>query len=100
MTRVNYDDTTPDIVSAILAKVTTMIDAASPAVVLEIEAQIRQEHGGQRVYVQKTRRSLSPEKRRAVFSDGMTAMSDADIAMRHKISRATLYRIIKRGGID
>jgi Mor family transcriptional regulator len=100
MKRVNYDDTTPDIVSAILAKVNTMIDTASPAVVLEIEAQIRQEFGGQRVYVQKTGRRLSVEKRSAVFRDGMTKISDEEIVRRHKISRATLYRIIKQGGID
>ena len=41
---------------------------------------------------------LTAEQRQAVFADGKSNMPTPEIITKHKISRATLYREMKKGG--
>lgn len=88
----------PDIVSIMLARVVAMAPGFSAALALQIEQQLRAEYGGLRVRIPKRGKYLTPDQRQAVFKDGLTAMPTSDITTKHKISRATLYRQMKKGG--
>lgn len=100
MMRDNFDFSAleSDIVTVILQKVVAMSPGFSAALAAQIEAQIRQEFGGQRVFVPKGAKRLAPEQRRELFNDGLTNMSQAEILEKHKVSRSTLYRVMKGGG--
>lgn len=69
------------------------------ATIAEQKANFCQQFGGQRYFLPKgTKRTLTPEQRQAVFNDGLTTMDNETIIQKHKISRRTLYRVMKGGG--
>jgi Mor family transcriptional regulator len=69
------------------------------ATIAEKKASFCQEYGGQRYFLPKgTKRTLTPQQRQAVYDDGLTAMDNDQIIEKHKISRRTLYRVMKGGG--
>lgn len=86
----------PDIVSIMLQRVIAMAPGFSAALASQIERELRAEYGGLRVRIPKRGKYLTPDQRQAVFKDGLTAMPTTDITTKHKISRATLYREMKR----
>ncbi len=63
----------------------------------QIEHITRKEFGGLRVCVPKKNKKLLKEQRKKAFSDGLTSMPTKDVVEKHGISRATLYRLMKRG---
>ena len=63
----------------------------------QIERAIRAEYGGLRVRIPKKKKHPTSEERRQAYADGLTAMPTGDVAEKHGISRATLYRLMKRG---
>jgi AcrR family transcriptional regulator len=88
-------DPEPDIVAAILAVCKERgLDAE---VALDIEVHIRSEYGGLRVRIPKRKKHLTPDERALVVADGVTSMSTDEITAKHRVSRATLYRLMKRG---
>lgn len=87
-----------DIVAVMLARVLAMAPSFSQALASQIEQQLRSEYGGLRVRIPKRGKYLTPEQRQEVFKDGLTNMPTSDITSKHKISRATLYREMKKGG--
>jgi hypothetical protein len=92
------DDAEPDIVAIMLQQVISMAPGFSSALALQIEQRLRAQYGGLRVRIPKRAKHLTPEQRQAVFQDGLTAMPTTEITTKHKISRATLYREMKKGG--
>jgi hypothetical protein len=73
-----------------------------------VELQVRAEFCGERVWIAKQpcnseRRSgpppLAPDKAREVLQGAMAEpnTSTAELARRHGVSRASLYRLLKRG---
>jgi len=70
-----------------------------PASVLDdIERGMRQDFGGRRHFLRKgAYTKLNANQRAAVWQDGVSTTSDAAIMAQHGISRATLYRLMKRG---
>lgn len=88
----------PDIVTIMLRRVIAMAPGFSAALASQIEQQVRAEYGGKRLHINKRGKHLTPEQRQALFQDGLTGMSTAEITVKHKISRATLYRQMKKGG--
>lgn len=64
----------------------------------QIEQELRTKYGGLRVRIPKRGKYLTLDQRQAVFKDGLTAMPTLDITTKHRISRATLYREMKKGG--
>ena len=94
----NFSELEPDIVALVLQKVIEMSPGFSQSLARQIEQDIRAQHGGQRLFVPKGSKRLSPEQRKAVFHDGLTKLSNEEIAEKHKVSKTTLWRIMKSGG--
>ena len=88
----------PDIVAVILQQVLAMAPGFSAAIASQIEERVRAEYGGQRLRIPKRGKYLTAQQRAALFQDGLSAMPTEEIVTKHKISRATLYREMKRGG--
>jgi DNA invertase Pin-like site-specific DNA recombinase len=63
-----------------------------------IERRICEEYGGRTIYVRKKNR-LSEDAKRQVIAEGLTSKSTRQITSERGISRATLYRLMKRAGI-
>lgn len=88
-------DLDPDIVEVIiLACQASGLDADAAHM---IETRIRAEYGGLRVRIPKRKKHPTPQEREMVVADGITNMSNEEITAKHGISRATLYRLMKRG---
>ena len=88
-------DPEPDILEIIIAACRENgLDIESANV---IEQGIRDKFGGQRVRIPKRKKSATALERKMIFADGVTGMSTEEVTAKHKISRATLYRVLKRG---
>lgn len=88
-------DPDPDIVAIIIAACRKSgLDLAAAHV---IEQDIREQYGGLRVRIPKRKKHPTPEERQLIIADGMTNMSTEAVTAKHKISRSTLYRVMKRG---
>ena len=94
----NFSDLEPDIVVLVLEKVIEMSPGFSAALAKQIEGQIKEQHGGRRMFVPKGAKRLTPKERQAVFKDGMNNMPTDEIVEKHNIHRATFYRLMKQGG--
>lgn len=84
-----------DIVDEILVKVQEIDDGLTPEKALKIETAIRKAYGGSRVYVRqasKVEQQKIAEKVTRDYLDG----SVEQVTSKHGISRATMYRMIKR----
>lgn len=88
------EDKDPDIVSLILEACKQA--GLDPAAANRIEREICEQYGGRRVYIAKRKKRISEEGRKQVFSDGLSAKSTQEIIREHGISRATLYRVMKK----
>lgn len=89
-------DREPDIVLTILASVKTRVQITREQE-KEIEREIRAAYGGLRVRIAKRGKHLDPDQRRHVYQQGLTSASNREIQAENGISRATLYRLMKRG---
>ena len=88
----------PDIVLVVLQRVRAINPALTEEQALLVEATVRAEFGGLRVRIPKRKKHPSPEQRKASAAEAIgSAATDAELTQRHGISRATLYRHIKRG---
>jgi hypothetical protein len=87
-------DPDPDIVAVILAACRAC--GFDDGTAREIEGRIRAEYGGLRVRIPKRKKHPTPHEREQVHADGVTSMSNDEIIQKHGISRATLYRLMKR----
>lgn len=87
-------DQDPDIVEVILAACKEA--GLDPGVAYGIENRIRAEYGGLRVRIPKRKKHPTAEARDLVVADAFSSMSTEEITIKHSISRATLYRMIKK----
>jgi DNA invertase Pin-like site-specific DNA recombinase len=88
-------DPDPDIVEVIL--LACQAEGLDADVAHLIEAKIRAEYGGLRVRIPKRKKHLTAAARAEVFADGVSSMPTEEIVAKHKISRASLYRLLKGG---
>lgn len=80
-------------------------DSITQELALTVEREARAEWGGRRIeYIPKHcagdrrgRRPLSPEVHQAVYEAGLSNMATRQIVEQTGVSRATLYRLMKRG---
>jgi Mor family transcriptional regulator len=93
-----FPETKPDLVTLLLQQVIAMAPGFSEALARQIEADFRANHAGQSFVVLKRGPRLTPEQRQAVFQDGLSDMSNEEIAKKHKISRRTIFNVMKEGG--
>lgn len=93
-----FPETKPDLVTLLLQQVMAMAPGFSEALARQIELDFRAQHAGKSMLVLKRGPRLTAEQRQAVFADGKSNMPTPEIITKHKISRATLYREMKKGG--
>lgn len=91
-------ETRPDLLAALFRQILDMAPGFDAALARQIEAEFRARHAGETFRVAKRGPYLSNEQRQAVYKDGLTGMENDEITRKHKIGRATLYRIMKSGG--
>lgn len=96
--KIDFSAMEPDIVALVLQKVIEMAPGFSQALARQIELDIKERHGGQRMFVPKGAKRLTPEQRAAVFQDGLSNMDNDEISKKHNISKRTIYRVMKTGG--
>jgi len=92
------DNREPDIVTVILQRVAEVMPEMSEELVHQVEADVRRKYGGQRLFVLKRGRKMTNEQRSQVFKDGLSDMPTDEIIKKHKISKRSLYRLMKTGG--
>lgn len=86
-----------DLVLVFLQRVTAMAPGFSQALAEQLEQEMRQQFGGRRVFIPKRKKHLGPAQRAQLKQDVLSSMSDEEIQSKHRVSRATLYRELKRG---
>lgn len=94
----SHDHEDPDIVLVVLQRVRAQVPGIEESVIRQVEADVRAQYGGLRVRIPKRKKHPTAAQRAAVLVDAMTPASDAEIMGRHGVSRASLYRYVKRGG--
>jgi len=94
----DFSEMEPDIVALVLQKVIALAPGFSAALAAQIEREVKEQHGGKRLFVPKGKRRMTPQERGAVYEDGLTGMSTDEVTQKHNIHRATLYRVMKSGG--
>ncbi len=88
-------DPDPDIIEVILRA--CRAEGMDAGVAHIIESRIREEYGGLRVRIPKRAKHVRGEERQKILADGLTDMTNEQVTGKHGISRATLYRLMKRG---
>jgi len=91
-------DPEPDLLLVVIQRVRAMVPQLTDAQAQQVEAEARAELGGLRARIPKRGKHPSAEQRKAIFNEAMGTATDAEITERHGIHRATLYRMLKRGG--
>lgn len=90
-------DPDPDILEVIiLACKAVGLDTAAAH---EIEGRIRAEYGGLRVRIPKRKKHPTAHERTQIIADGVSNMTTDAISAKHGISRATIYRLMKKGTV-
>ncbi|MCB8747708.1 hypothetical protein LHU53_12415 [Rhodoferax sp. U2-2l] len=98
MARPQNLDPDPDVISIVLRVVRTLRPDITSHEADQIKRQLQTECGGRRLYFPKGGQRLTPEKRAAVYQDGLSSMDNREIVAKHQVSRATIYRLMKDGG--
>jgi len=91
-------ETRPDLLAALFQQIIAMAPGFDQALAQQIEAELRAKHAGESFVVLKRGPRMTPQQRAAIYRDGLTGMEKEEITQKHKISRRTLYRIMKDGG--
>lgn len=93
-------DPEPDIVLEILQRVRAAVPPQhfTADLARQIEVDVRAQYGGLRVRIPKRKKHLSPTERQDVYRQGLGDAATHDITGHAGIHRATLYRLMKRGG--
>lgn len=90
-------DPEPDILLAVIQRVRLLLPDLTDAQAQLVEASARADLGGLRARVPKRKKHPTAEQRLAIVQDALKPeITDAEIAERHGIHRATLYRMFKR----
>jgi Mor family transcriptional regulator len=87
----------PDILAELLAALRQKMPHLETAIINDVEAQIRQQFGGKRSYIPKRRAHLDPATAQSLYLDGLSNAPTEQVITKYRISKATLYRRLKRG---
>lgn len=95
--------TDPDLIQTFLAMVRAEFPQCTEQQANHLDERIRAVWGGQRVHIAKARHRKAgnqaklPEVLQRAYSDALGPEPTQVITSRHGISRATLYRLMKKG---
>jgi antitoxin component of MazEF toxin-antitoxin module len=87
----------PDLLDHVLRLCLDLAPGFTETIALQIEQRARLDLGGQRVVLAKRGKRMTESERAALYSDITSSMPTQDILQKHAVSRATLYRLAKRG---
>ena len=94
----------PDIIRDVIRRMMAHEASITEELALVVERECRAEWGGQRIeYVPRTvdlvrgRPPAPADAQQAAYIEALNGAPTDEITRRHGISRATLYRLIKRG---
>lgn len=90
----------PDILELFSRQIISMAPQFEAAILAK-KAEFAQTYGGQRYFVPKgdsRGKRMTPDQLQALYADGLTGMATPEVLQKHKISKATLYRVMKKGG--
>lgn len=85
-----------DIIRWVIDRMLAHDDSITQELALTVERESRAEWGGDTVYIAKTLACDAPDAQ-AVLQDYVQNTPVREITRRHGISRAYLYKVIKRG---
>jgi len=88
-------DEDPDIIEVIMRA--CQAEGLDAGVAHIIESRIRETYGGMRVRIPKRAKHVRGTTREQILADGLTDMTNEEVTDKYGISRATLYRLMKRG---
>jgi hypothetical protein len=96
-----------DIIRWVIDRMMAHDDSITQELALTVEREARIEWGGKSIeYIPKEcdrragRRALPPDVERAAYQAGISNMPTEQVTQQYGISRATLYRLMKRGPRD
>ena len=87
-------DPDPDIIEIIMRACEA--EGLDPEASRLIEAKMRTEYGGLRVRIPKRKKHPTERARTDAYTDGLSGMATEEVIEKHGISRATLYRLMKK----
>jgi transcriptional regulator of acetoin/glycerol metabolism len=96
----------PDIIETLLAMVRAEFPQCTESQAQHLDERIRAQWGGQRLHIAKTRhrkpgnQAKPAETLQRAYTDALGSEPTKVITTRHGISRATLYRLMKKGPPD
>ncbi len=86
-----------DIITHIIDTFKQHVSAITPELARDIEINIRNQWGGDRVYIGK-QMALIDSRKEKINEELRAGLSIAQIEYKHKIARSTIYRIINKNG--
>ncbi|MCC2673060.1 MAG: hypothetical protein K0R58_7 [Ramlibacter sp.] len=87
----------PDIVQVVLQHVLAVAPGFNGELAARIDQEVRSKYGGLRVRILKRGKYLTPEQRLRAYQDALTNMPTRELLSKHRISLATLKRLVKKG---
>lgn len=87
----------PDIVRAILERVTPLVPQEQREQLERVEEEVRDQYGGQRVRIPKRNKARRAELMDQAYEEGKTNATTDAVTAKYGISRRTLYRLLKNG---
>ena len=90
-------DRTRDVIRWVIERMMAHEDSITQELALIVEREARIEWGGQRIdYIARRCRSDPPDPAAVVQDYASSSLPAEEVAQRHGISRATLYRMVKQ----
>lgn len=86
-----------DILVLILRRVMVLAPDVDQQLLERIDAEVRAAYGGLRVRIPKRGKHMNQQERQALYTDALTDAPTPELLRKHKISLATLKRVVKRG---
>lgn len=94
----DHTDTDPDVVAYTLQVAQSLVPGLSAELAKQVEDAVKSKYGGRRFFIPKGVKRMTPEQRAALYRDGLSSMATEELVQKHKVSRATIYRLMKEGG--
>ena len=84
-------DTTPDLLAALFRVIIDMAPGFNDALARQIEAEFRARHAGETFTILKRGPRMTPEKRAAVYRDGLTGLCGRSGCVKSAVASCVLY---------
>lgn len=82
---------------AILTRCRASMPGLTEQMAGDIEREIRERFGGRRIYVAGRKKHMNTAQRSRAYEDAVSNAPLDEVLERNGVSRATLYRLLKRG---